>query len=167
MSRFLTSAGLSLALRCFLGTMILVSAIPKLMDIETNSVYVVYSYYLLPLQPVNIARYVGLAIPYAEFLIALGLIFGALTRLSAIAWLAMSMLYFAAKIDLILVQGRIVECGCFRGLIPKMLVTQSIWLDVAGMAFSLQIAMARRGRQLLSLWAALPEKYRTSWLWRI
>ncbi len=160
--QFLTSSGLSLALRYLLGAAILLSAIPKLMDIEDNSVYVVYSYYVLPIQPINFARFSGLAIPYVELLIGLGLIFGVLTRLSAIGWIVMSLVYFSIKIDLIFIQRRIVPCGCFQGVVPNILVTQSIWLDVMSIVFCLQIVLSSTGRQLLSLWSTLPEKWRKS-----
>jgi uncharacterized membrane protein YphA (DoxX/SURF4 family) len=160
LKQFLTSNGLSLALRYLLGALILLSAVPKLIDIEANSVYVVYSYYILPVQPVNYARIFGLVVPYIELLIGLGLLFGVLTRLSAIGWIAMSLVYFSVKIDLIFVQGRIVPCGCFGGLLPNMLVTQSIWLDVLSVVLCLQIVLASKGRQLVSLWSAIPDRWR-------
>jgi uncharacterized membrane protein YphA (DoxX/SURF4 family) len=160
--RFLVSSGLSLALRYLLGAAILLSAVPKLIDIDANSVYVVYSYYILPIQPINFARFSGLIVPYLELLIGLGLIFGLLTRLSAIGWIALSLVYFSIKIDLIFVQNRIVPCGCFQGLIPNMLVTQSIWLDVVSTVLCVQILLASKGRQLLSLWYALPDGWRKS-----
>ena len=160
--QFLTSGGLSLGIRYVLGAVILLSAIPKLIDINTNSVYVVYSYYILPVQPINYARFVGLIVPYAELLLGLGLIFGVLTRLSAVGWMALSLLYFSFKIDLIFVQQRIVPCGCFQGLMPNMLVTQSIWLDVVSVGLCFQIILADRRRRLLSLWSALPHKWRAS-----
>ncbi len=160
--QFLTSSGVGLALRYLLGAMILLSAVPKLIDIEANSVYVVYSYYILPIQPVNFARFVGLVVPYAELLIGLGLIFGVLTRLSAVGWIALSLAYFSIKIDLIFVQGRIVPCGCFPGVLPDMLVTQSIWLDVVSIALCVQIVLASKGRQFLALWSVLPDRWRKS-----
>ena len=148
--QFLTSGRLSLVLRYALGALILLSAVPKLIDIEANSVYVVYSYYILPIQPVNVARLVGLVVPYIELLIGIGLIFGILPRLSAIGWMVMSLAYFSVKIDLIFVQGRIVPCGCFGGLFPNMLVTQSIWIDVMSVLSCIQIILANRSLNTLS-----------------
>ncbi len=147
----MTSQRISLVLRYVLGAIILVSAVPKLIDIETNSVYVVYSYYILPIQPVNIARIAGLVAPYLELAIGIGLISGVLTRVWAMAWIVMSLAYFSVKIDLIFVQGRIVPCGCFGGLFTNMLVTQSIWIDVMSVAFCAQITLSKPGKQLLSL----------------
>jgi len=140
----------------------MLSAIPKLIDIEGNSVYLVYSYYVLPIQPVNIARFFGLVIPYIELLIGLGLIFGVLTRLSAMGWMIMSLAYFIIKLNIIFIQGRIIPCGCFSTILPDMLVTQSIWLDVISILFSVQIILAKRGKQLLSCWSLLPERWQKS-----
>jgi hypothetical protein len=159
---FFRSYKLSLALRFILGAMIMLSAIPKLMDIETNSIYLIYSYYVLPIQPVNVARFFGLVVPYIELLIGLGLIFGVLTRLSAIGWIIMSLAYFIIKLVVIFVQERIISCGCFSSILPDMLVTQSIWLDVISILFSIQIVLANRGKQLLSFWLLLPEKWQKS-----
>jgi uncharacterized membrane protein YphA (DoxX/SURF4 family) len=160
--QFLTSSGLSLALRYLLGAAILLSAIPKLINIDDNSVYVVYSYYILPIQPINFARFFGLVVPYIELLIGLGLIFGVLTRLSTIGWIAMSLVYFLVKMNLIFFQSRIVPCGCFPSLIPDFPVTQSIWLDVINIVFCVQILLTNKGRQLLSLQSTLPDKWRRS-----
>ena len=160
--QFLTNRGLSLALRYMLGTVILLSAVPKLIDINANSVYVVYNYYILPVQPVNFARSFGLAVPYIELLIGLGLIFGLLTKLSAIGWMVMSLIYFLFKLHLIFIQGRVVPCGCFQGIMPGILVTQSIWLDITGIVFCIQILLVKTGQQLLSLWSLLPDRWRRS-----
>jgi uncharacterized membrane protein YphA (DoxX/SURF4 family) len=158
----LRSHGMALFLRLSLGAMILLSAVPKLTDIEQNSVYLVYSYYVLPVHPVNIARLAGLMTPYVELLIGLGLILGILTRLSATGWAAMSLAYFSVKVDLIFIQGRIVPCGCFSSIFPDLLVTQSIGLDVVSILFCLQIILASRGKPLLSLWSILPESWQKS-----
>lgn len=157
----MTSPRLSFALRYIIGALVLVSAVPKLIDIETNSVYVVYSYYILPIQPVNVARAAGLIIPYAELAIGIGLISGVLTRVSAIAWIVMSLAYLSVKLDLIFVQGRIVPCGCFGGLFPNLLVTQSIWIDVVSIIFCAQIVLSRRGGQLLAPSQALRREENT------
>ena len=160
----LRSHGLTLALRLLLGAMILLSAVPKIADIEQNSVYLVYSYYILPIQPANIARLVGQVTPCIELLIGLGLILGVLTRLSAIGWIAMSVAYLTVKVDLIFIQGRIVPCGCFASIFPNLLVTQSIWLDVVNILFCIQIILANKGKRLLSFWSILPERWQKTGL---
>ncbi len=162
MWRFLKSYKLTLALRLLLAAIILAAAIPKLGDIEKYSVYMVYSYRVFPIYPVNIARFLGTIGPYLELLIGLALLFGVLTRLSAAGWGIMSLLYFCVKIHIIFVQGRIVPCGCFPGLLPNLLVTQSIWLDVISILFCAQIIWASSERRALSLWLLVPEKLRKS-----
>jgi hypothetical protein len=158
--RFIKGDKLTFILRLLLGIMITAAAIPKLIDIEKYSVYLVYSYQVFPMHPVNIARILGMTAPYLEILIALGLLFGVLTRLSAVGWGIMSLAYFIVKLHLIYIQERIVPCGCFPGILPDMLVTQSIWIDVVSMLFCAQIVWANRERQFLSIWTLLPEKWR-------
>lgn len=162
--RFVTSDKLTFVLRLLLVVMAATAAVPKLLDIEKNSVYLIYSYQVFPMHPVNIARFLGLAAPYLEILIALGLLFGVLTRLSAMGWGLMSFVYFLVKLHIIFIQGRIIPCGCFPGIFPDMLVTQSIWIDVASMLFCVQIIWANRERRFLSVWPLLPEKWRKAGL---
>jgi hypothetical protein len=82
----------------------------------------------------------------------LALIFGALSRMAAIGWIVMSLAYFGVKIDLIFVQGRIVPCGCFQGIFPNLLVTQSIWIDLVSIVCCAYILVtgnaARTGRKI-------------------
>ncbi len=159
--QFIKSDRLSFALRLLLGVMILLATIPKLEDVEKYSVYMIYSYNVFPMYPVNIARFLGLVAPYLELLIALGLLFGVLTRLSALGWGLMSIVYFFVKLHIIFVQGRIVPCGCFPSILPEMLVTQSIWIDVFTLPLCAQIIWANRERKFLSIWSLVPERWRS------
>jgi hypothetical protein len=165
-TEFINSGKLSLALRLLLGAVILMGAIPKFTDVEKFSVDVVYSYRVFPMHPVNIARVLGLMAPWLELLIALGLIFGVLTRLSALGWGLMSVVYFVVKLIIIFGQHRILPCGCFPGLVPNMLVTQSIWIDVFTIPLCAQIIFAR-GRKFLTLGALLPDTWqrRLRYIW--
>lgn len=162
---FIRSDKLSFALRLLLGAMILVATIPKFMDIEKYSVYMIYSYNVFPMSlgipwghPINIARFLGLVAPYLELLIALGLLFGVLTRLSAAGWGIMSFVYFLTKLHIIFIQGRIVPCGCFPGILPDMLVTQSIWIDVVTMPLCAQIILSEG--EFLSAKILLPKRWK-------
>ena len=155
---FLTSDKLAFALRLVLGAVILVATIPKLMDIEKYSVYMIYSYHVFPMHPINIARFLGLIAPYLELLIGLGLLFGVLTRLSAAGWGIMSFVYFLTKLHIIFIQGRIVPCGCFPGVLPEMLVTQSILIDIVTMPLCAQIIIAKG--EFLSAKALLPRRWK-------
>ena len=156
---FLKSERLSFVLRILLAVTILAATIPKLTDIEKYSVYLVYSYRVFPVHPINIARFLGLVAPYLELLIGLGLLFGVLTRLCAAGWGMLSLVYLITKLHIIFVQGRIIPCGCFPRLLPEMLVAQSIWIDMITMLFCVQIITANREKRFFSLWALLPVRW--------
>ena len=145
-----------------LGTIAAVAAIPKLMDIKNNSIYLIYSYGIIPTYPIDLARFLGTVVPYLELLISLGLLFGVLTRLAAAGWGILSLAYLMVKLDLIFIQERIVPCGCFAGIIPNLLVTQSIWIDVISLLMCAQIILSLRNRRFLSPWSLLPETWRQS-----
>lgn len=158
LGEFIRSDKLAFALRLLLAAMILVAAVPKFQDVEKYSVYMIYSYRVFPMQPVNIARFLGLMAPWLELLIALGLLFGVLTRLSAFGWGAMSVVYFLVKAHIIFIQGRIVPCGCFPSVLPEMLVTQSIWIDVFTIPLCAQVYFAKG--EFLAVKALLPERWK-------
>ncbi len=158
--QFINSDKMTFVLRLLLGMSILAAAIPKLSDIEKYSVFVIYSYRVFPMDPINIAKFLGIVVPYLELLIGLGLLFGVFTRLSAAGLGILSIVYFFVKIHLIFIQGRIVPCGCFPGIFPDMLVTQSIWIDIVTMPLCAQIIWANRERRFLSFWLFLSEKWR-------
>ncbi len=158
--QFIKSDKLTFTLRLLLGVMIMTAAIPKLIDIEKYSVFMIYSYRVFPMHPVNIARFLGMVGPYLELFIGLGLFFGVLTRLSAAGWGILSIVYFFVKLHIIFIQRRIVPCGCFPGVLPDMLVTQSIWIDLVTIPICTQIIWANRERKFLTFWLLLPEKWR-------
>jgi len=158
LKNFLNSGGLSLAIKLLLAAVILLAAVPKFADIEKYSIYVIYSYRVFPMHPVNIARFLGLIAPYLETLIGLGLLFGVLTRLSAIGWGIMSLVYFAVKIHIIFIQGRIQPCGCFPSIMPDMLVTQSIWIDMVTVPLCAIVAFSKN-RNFFGLGRLLPESW--------
>jgi uncharacterized membrane protein YphA (DoxX/SURF4 family) len=150
-----------------IGAVALIAAIPKLTDIEKNSVELVRSYNIFPAQPVDIALFLGLAAPYLELLLGLCLVLGVFTRLAAGAWGILSLAYFLIKLNLIFIQGEIVPCGCFAGLLPNLLVTQSIWIDIITLPLCTQIILANSQSRYFSLWPLLPERWRQSRLRRI
>lgn len=162
---FVRSDKLTFVLRVFMAAVILMAAIPKLMDIEKYSVYMIYSYnfpWLLP--SMAHTRVLGTVAPYLELLIGLGLLFGVLTRLSAIGWGLMSIVFFIVKVHIIFIQQNVVPCGCFPGVMSNMLVTQSIWLDVLMVPLCAQVIWANRERKYLAFWSLLPVNWRNSWL---
>jgi uncharacterized membrane protein YphA (DoxX/SURF4 family) len=162
LGRLLKSDVLSLVLRLMVGAMVMVAAVPKLTDIQKNSVELIASYNIFPEQPINLVRILGLVDPYLELLVGAGLICAIFTRSWAVIWAVMSLAFFIIKLDLIFIQEDIVPCGCFGELLPTLLVTQSIWIDIVTMPVCLQIILAERKKRYWSPWQMLPEKWRQS-----
>jgi hypothetical protein len=111
-------------------------------------------------------RILGYIAPYIETLIGLDLITGVLTRLSEINWGLMSLVYIVVKAQVILIQGRIIPCGCFPGPLSKMLMTQSVLIDIVSLLACTQIILAR-GRKFFTLGSLIPEnwQYRLCYIW--
>ena len=138
--------------RLLLGATFLLSAIGKLVDIERYSVDAVYNFGVVPFV---LARPLGLVLPFVELLCALGLLFGVLTRLSAFGVALMSLIFFLAKADVLLIQHRSIECGCF-GAIMTTMASVTIYLDLPMVLMGLVIMLAPpAARDWLSLakWA--------------
>jgi len=136
--------------RFLLAGVFLLSSIGKLVDIERYSVDAVYNFGILPM---FLARPFGLVMPFIELLCALGLLFGVLTRLSALGSGLMSVAFFVAK-AVVLSQGRSIECGCF-GAIVDTLASVTIFMDIPMLILSLVILFAptrTRNRASLGNW---------------
>ena len=117
--------GLILSFRLILAGVFLLSSLGKLVDIERYSVDAVYNFGILPMV---LARPFGLVLPFIELLCGLGLLFGVLTRLSALGAALMSLAFFIAK-AIVLSEGRPIECGCF-GAIVDTLASMTIFMDI-------------------------------------
>jgi hypothetical protein len=78
--------------------------------------------------------------PFIELLCGLGLLFGVLTRLSALGAALMSAAFFIAK-GIVLAQGRSIECGCF-GAIIETLASVTIFMDIPMVIMGLGIMFA-------------------------
>jgi uncharacterized membrane protein YphA (DoxX/SURF4 family) len=161
LKRFIRSDKLTFALRLLIGGMILYAEVPKLADIEKLSVYAIYAYRVFPM---DIAHFLGEIGPFVGVLIGLGLVFGVFTRLSALGWIIMCIMFIAMKMHVIFVQGRIEPCGCFPGPLANLLMTQTIWIDIISIPLCLQIIFANRERKFMALWSLLPARVRDSWL---
>lgn len=147
---------LSFIFRLLIGAMFLVAAFTKFPDIEKFSVYTVYSYELLPMHPINIARFIGQVTPYLELLIGLGLVFGVFLRLAALGAGVYSLAFFVSKLIVLFVQGRTMDCGCFPGLLALQ-INQSIFIDLVAMPMCAQIILTKK--KFLNARALLPEKW--------
>ncbi|MBC8445839.1 MAG: DoxX family membrane protein, partial [Chloroflexi bacterium] len=110
---FVNNRYVTLIFRLLMAAIFLLSSYGKLVDIERYSVDAVYNFGILPMA---LARPFGLVMPFIELLCALGLLFGVLTRLSALGVALMSLSFFVAK-AIVLSQGRSINCGCFGAVI--------------------------------------------------
>ncbi len=107
----------------------------------------VYNFDILP-GPLAIGF--GWALPFIEALCALGLLFGVLTRLSALGISLLSISFFITK-AVALSRGTDVECGCF-GAIGSTMASWSIYLDPAVFVLSLTVFLSpRTSRHWVSL----------------
>jgi len=126
-----------LSFRLILSFFFLVSAYGKLVDIERYSVDAVYNFGILPMV---LARPFGLVMPFIELLCGLGLLFGVLTRLSALGIGLMSLSFFVAK-AIVLSQGRSIDCGCF-GAVIDTLASVTIFFDLPMVFFAMVVMWA-------------------------
>jgi uncharacterized membrane protein YphA (DoxX/SURF4 family) len=128
---------LVLVCRLLLGLIFLLSAIGKLMDLQ-GSVDAVYSFNVFPLA---FARFSGLVVPFIELGMALGLLFGVLTRLAALGASIMSVAFFLVKAHVLFIQGRQIDCGCFGALMSTM-ASVTIYMDIPMLIMGLVIMAA-------------------------
>ncbi len=152
-----------LIFRLILAGFFILSASGKLVDIERYSVDAVYNFGVLPMV---LARPFGLVMPFIELLCGLGLLFGVLTRLSALGVGLMSIAFFIAK-AIVLSQGRSIECGCF-GAIIDTLASVTIFMDLPMVVFAAVIFFAPDfSRHFAAIGKLLPkalkEKLRPVW----
>lgn len=101
---------LSLIVRLGMVGILIAAAVPKMSDLPA-SVRAVRAYRLLPEAVVPL---VGQLLPFLELLLAVFLILGLFTRLSAVAWLAM-MVGFSIGVIWVWIKGYSIDCGCFGG----------------------------------------------------
>jgi putative oxidoreductase len=147
---------LVLVLRLILAAVFLLSSIGKLVDIERYSVDAVYNFGILPMV---LARPFGLVMPFIELLCGLGLLFGVLTRLSALGSGLMSVAFFVAK-AIVLSQGRSIECGCF-GAIVDTLASVTIFMDIPMLLLSLIVMLAPSfARHWMAIGNLLPQEWK-------
>jgi len=123
--------------RLILAVSFLTAAFGKMVDIERYSVQAVYFFVILPM---FLARPFGLALPFIELLCGLGLLFGVLTRLSALGIGLLSLSFFIAK-TVVFLHGRSVNCGCF-GAFGDTLASVTIYLDIPMMVLAMFVMWA-------------------------
>ena len=145
-----------LIFRFVMAAFFLTSSYGKLVDIERYSVDAVYNFGILPMV---LARPFGLVMPFIELLCGLGLLFGVLTRLSALGVGLMSLSFFIAK-AIVLSQGRSIECGCF-GAVIDTLASVTIFMDIPMMFLATVVMWAPSDvRHWVSIGKKLPPTWR-------
>ena len=138
-SRVLENRYVILVFRLVLAGTFLVSSFGKLVNIEHYSVAMVYNFDILP-GPLAIAF--GWALPFIELACAVGLLFGVLTRLSALGIALLSISFLITK-AIVLSRGMDMECGCF-GAIGSTMASWSIYLDPAIFLLSVTVLFSSR-----------------------
>ena len=96
--------------RLLLGGVLLAAGGLKL-NKPTDSANAVAAYKILP---VNLAHFVGYALPWLEVAIAILLLIGILVRPAAVVG-GLIMLVFTAAIASVWARGLLIDCGCFGG----------------------------------------------------
>jgi putative oxidoreductase len=151
---FVNNRYTTLVFRLVLAVIFLLSSYGKLVNIERYSVDAVYNFGILPMW---LARPFGLVMPFIELLCGLGLLFGVLTRLSALGAALMSLAFVIAK-AIVLSQGRTIECGCF-GAIVDTLASVTIFMDIPMMLMGL-VVLFSSSRNWLAIGGWLPEVWK-------
>ena len=145
-----------LIFRYALAGTFLLSSLGKLIDIGDYSVMLVMRFDILPLP---LAFAFGYALPFIELSLALGLLFGVLTRLSAAGAVVLSISFLIAK-AIVLSRGMDIDCGCFGPIISTM-ASATIYLDPVLTLMSLAVLLSPRssrhwfslGTQLSGRWS--------------
>jgi uncharacterized membrane protein YphA (DoxX/SURF4 family) len=151
---------LVLLCRLILAVFFLLSSYGKLVNIQEYSINAIYSFQVLPLTPIDVVPFLGTIFPFIELLCGLGLLFGVLTRLSALGVVLMSTVFFLAKAHVLYIQGRTeFECGCF-GAIIGTLASFTIFLDIPMLIMGL-ILLFTNTRDWLAFRKFLPEAWKT------
>ena len=160
--KFIDNNWVMLVSRLLLSGIFFISAYGKLVNIEEYSVYAIYNFELVPIWLADIAGY---AFPYIELLCACGILFGVLTRLSAYGLVAMSVVFFAAKMIVEYGQHRIIYCGCF-GAVMDTLATQTKFLDIPIILIALIIIFSS-SRYWLAIGHFLSDEWKKKlrWVW--
>jgi uncharacterized membrane protein YphA (DoxX/SURF4 family) len=101
---------ISTLVRLAMAGILIAAAIPKLQDIP-QSIIAVRAYQILP---EALVPFVGTVLPIFELALALFLLLGLFTRISAIVWLLM-MAAFMFGVIWAWAKGYSIDCGCFGG----------------------------------------------------
>lgn len=125
-----------LGIRLFLGLVFLASSLPKLAA-PADLRRALRNYQLLPLR---LVRPVATWLPRAELALALALLVGIATPLTA-TLAAAALLVFSGAVVINLARGRKIECGCFSGSSPREITWRLVLQDVILAGSAIGVAM--------------------------
>lgn len=127
--KFCDALPVAIICRLVIGVMFVLSGIGKMMDL-TNSVKAVHDFRLPILSSLPaMEKFIGTVLPFAELILAICILVGVFTRLSAAGIGALSLVFFFGKFHVLFIQGRSVNCGCFGELMNTM-AEVTIYLDI-------------------------------------
>jgi|GEM_PF-875145 len=112
--------------RLVVGMMFLLSGIGKVMDLN-NSVKAVYNFHLIPWDWA--VQFIGYALPFFELIAAVCILTGVFTRLFAGCICLMQICFFFGKLQVMFVQHRSIDCGCFGALMNTM-ASVTVFMDI-------------------------------------
>ncbi len=115
-----------LGIRFFLGLVFLTASLPKLAAPNDFS-RALRNYELLPL---GLVRPVARWLPRLELVLALALLGGVVTTVTA-SLAGAALLIFSAAVAINLLRGRRIECGCFSAAAPRRITWWLVLRDVA------------------------------------
>lgn len=141
--------------RVCVGGIFTLSGIGKLMDLG-NSVKSVYNFHLIPWDWA--VQFIGYVLPFVELICALCILSGVLTRLASAGIGVLSIIFFIGKLNVMFIQGRSIDCGCF-GELMNTLASVTVWMDIPMLILCL-ILIFSINRYKPGIGQLLPEKTR-------
>ncbi|MBA3736105.1 MAG: hypothetical protein H0W90_13075 [Actinobacteria bacterium] len=125
-----------LGIRFFLGLLFLTTSLPKLAAPDDFR-RALRNYQLLPFR---LVRPVAKWLPRFELALALALLIGVVTPITA-SFAAAALLVFSAAVAINLASGRTIECGCFSGSSPRQITWQFVMGDIGLAVAAIAIAV--------------------------
>lgn len=123
---FVNNMWVDVVCRICVGGLFTLSGIGKMMDLG-NSVKSVYNFHLIPWDWA--VQFIGYVLPFIELVCALCILLGAFTRLASAGIGILSIVFFIGKLNVMFIQGRSIDCGCF-GELMNTLASVTVWMDI-------------------------------------
>jgi len=135
MKRMLSNKYLVFVFRLIVGGIFIYASIDKITHPEQFA-RIVYNYKILPHFTIN---FFAIILPWLELICGLFLVFGIMTRSSALV-ISILLLLFIIALSVNLFRGVDLSCGCFTtNLANKERISSIIWRDLVLVLLSLEI----------------------------